>query len=198
MICEMTYKRRKNKGDSKALENKRYMIVVLNSDFRGFLHAMSLEHISSNQLNDLASDWGLKSVGFGPAFATSGVLTGLRIPKITMIESSGRFYSSKFAKKSGTIVDSYRTFNVKNIGGTLSVIDYEWDKPIFDKQFEALIEEQRIIQEAEKNKLEHDKTLAENAEEKREIEARNKRVSENKAKQQEQQASEKTKKPGNL
>jgi len=159
---------------------------------------MSLEDVSSVQLNNLASDWGLKSIGKGPAVATSGVLTGLRVPKLTMIESSGRFYSSKFSKEKGTIVDSYRTFNVQRIGGTLSVIDYEWDKPIFEKQFEVLLEEQRLQEELEQKQLEQEKNLANDAEEKRKIEARNKRVSENKAKKQEQRASEKTKKPGNL
>ena len=93
MVCEMTYKRRKKKGDPKRLEVKRYIIVVLNPLYKGYLHAMSLEHVSAGQLNGLAEEWGLKSIGKGPAFATEGILTGLRVPKLTMEESSGRFYS---------------------------------------------------------------------------------------------------------
>ncbi len=200
MICEMTYKRRLKKGDPTRLETKKYIIVVLNSNFRGALHAMSLEHISSGQLNDLASDWGLKSIGKGPAFAAVGILTGLRVPKLTMEESSGRFYSSTFTKEKGTIIDSYRTFIVKNIGGSLSVIDYEWDKGIFRTQFAELIEAQ-----AEEKRLAEELLLTEAAQRKAEsdeearkaLERGKKKILE-KAKQKAQKAVEKGKKPGNL
>ena len=200
MICEMTYKRRAKKGDPKRLETKKYMIVVLNSNFRGALHAMSLEHVSSGQLNDLASDWGLKSIGKGPAFAAVGILTGLRVPKLTMEESSGRFYSSTFTKEKGTIIDSYRTFIVKNIGGSLSVVDYEWDKGIFRTQFAELIEaqaeekrlaEELLLTEAAQRKAESD-------EEARKALERGKKKALEKDKQKAQKAEEKGKKPGNL
>ena len=34
MIVEMSYKRRKKKGDASSLETKKYMVMVLNSNFR--------------------------------------------------------------------------------------------------------------------------------------------------------------------
>ena len=160
MIVEMTYKRRKTKGDPSSLETKKYMVMVLNGDFRGFLHGISLENISSTKLNDIASDWGLTNVGRGSAVVTEGILTGLRIPKIQMVESSGRFYSSKFSKAK-SLFNSYRTFNLKNIGNT-SVVDYEWDKPVFMKSFEEVIEAQKLEQQlATEKQLEEKKKKAE-------------------------------------
>ena len=200
MICEMTYKRRVNKGDSKRLETKKYIVVILNPNFRGSLHAMSLEDVSSTQLNSLASDWGLKSIGKGPAFATLGILTGLRIPKLTMDESSSRFYSSKFSKERGTIIDSYRTFTVKNIGGSLSVIDYEWDKGIFRAQFEELIEEQKEEKRIEEELLQAEaaQKKAEGDEEARKTLEKGKKKVLEKANLKAKKAEEKGKKPGNL
>lgn len=150
MIVEMTYKRRKKKGDASRLETKRYMVMVLNSNFQGFMHGITLENISSGKLNDIASDWGLVSVGRGSAFVTQGILTGLRIPKIQMVESSGRFYSARF-RKSKSLYDSYRTFDIKNIG-SVAVIDYEWDKPIFVQAFKDVIEAQKLEAELETKK----------------------------------------------
>ena len=155
MIVEMTYKRRKKKGDASSLETKKYMVMVLNSNFRGFMHGISLENISSTKLNDIASDWGLGNVGKGSAVVTEGILTGLRIPKIQMVESSGRFYSSKFSK-SKSLFDSYRTFNIKNIGNT-SVVDYEWDKPVFVKSFAEVIETQKLEAELATKKQQEEK-----------------------------------------
>ncbi len=155
MIVEMTYKRRKKKGDPSSLETKKYMVMVLNSDFRGYLHGISLENISSTKLNDIASDWGLANVGRGSAVVTKGILTGLRIPKIQMVESSGRFYSSKFSK-SKSLYNSYRTFNVKNIGSA-AVVDYEWDKPVFVKSFADVIEAQRLEMEIATKKEQEEK-----------------------------------------
>ena len=155
MIVEMTYKRRKKKGDPSSLETKKYMIMVLNGDFRGYLHGISLENISSTKLNDIASDWGLANIGRGSAVATEGILTGLRIPKIQMVESSGRFYSSKFTK-SKSLFNSYRTFNLKNIGSA-AVVDYEWDKPVFIKSFADLIESQKLEQQLETKKEQEEK-----------------------------------------
>lgn len=155
MIVEMTYKRRKKKGDPSSLETKKYMIMVLNGNYKGYLHGISLENISSTKLNDIASDWGLASIGRGSAVATEGILTGLRIPKIQMVESSGRFYSSKFSKAK-SLFNSYRTFNIKNIGSA-AVVDYEWDKPVFIRSFAELIEAQKLEQQLETKKEQEEK-----------------------------------------
>ena len=139
MIVEMTYKRRVKKGDPTRLETKKYMIVILNPLHDGFLHGISLENISSAQLNRIGNDWGLNNVSKGSAIITEGILTGLKIPKVKMEGSAGRFYSSAFAKTKPPVVDSYRTFNIKNVGSVV-VIDYEWDKPVFEQQFKKTID----------------------------------------------------------
>ena len=143
MIVEMTYKRRVKKGDASKLETKTYMILVLNPVYDGYLHAISLEEISSTQLNKIATQWGLVNVGKGSAIVTEGILTGLRIPKVEMKTSSKRFYSSKFAKTRPPIINSYRTFDISKVGKT-TVCDYEWDKPVIDKSFAPLIEAKEL------------------------------------------------------
>ena len=139
MIVEMTYKRRAKKGDPTRLETKKYMVVILNPLYNGFLHGISLENISSVQLNRIGNDWGLNNVNKGSAIITEGILTGLKIPKIKMEGSSGKFYSSAFSKTKPPVIDSYRTFNIKNVGSVV-VIDYEWDKPVFEQQFKKTID----------------------------------------------------------
>ena len=148
MIVEMTYKRRVKKGDPTRLETKKYMVVVLNPDYKGYLHAISLENVSSVQLNNLGNDWGLDNVSKGSAIITKGILTGLKIPKIQMVGSSGRFYSAEFAKTKPPIIDSYRTFDVKNVGSVV-VVDYEWDKPVFNQQFSEQIEAKKLEMQVE-------------------------------------------------
>ena len=198
MICEMSYQRRVVKGESK-LELKKYIIVILNPNFKGYLHAMSLEEVSSSQLNSLATTWGLQSIGKGHAIAVDGVLTGLRIPKLTMNEGSGRFYSSQFSKLKGTMVDSYRTFNIKQVGGQLTVIDYEWDKQIFDQQFATLIAQQEQQAELKEKELEIAKETAQTVEGKRKMDAKFDKRLDNKEAAKAKKATEATKeKPTNL
>ena len=121
MIVEMTYKRRVKKGDPTRLETKKYMVVVLNPVYKGYLHAISLENVSSVQLNNLGNDWGLDNVSKGSAIITKGILTGLKIPKI---------------------------FDVKNVGSVV-VVDYEWDKPVFNQQFSEQIEAKKLEMQVE-------------------------------------------------
>jgi len=148
MIVEMTYKRRVKKGDPTRLETKKYMIVVLNPIYKGYLHGISLENVSSVQLNRLGKDWGLDNVQKGSAIITEGILTGLRIPKIEMKGSSGRFYSAAFAKTKPPIIDSYRTFDIRKVGSVV-VVDYEWDKPVFNQQFAEQIEAKKLEMQLE-------------------------------------------------
>ena len=72
-----------------------------------------------------------------------------------MVESSGRFYSSKFSKAK-SLFNSYRTFNIKNIGSA-AVVDYEWDKPVFIRSFAELIEAQKLEQQLETKKEQEEK-----------------------------------------
>ena len=139
----MTYKRRTKKGDPSRLESKKYMVVILDPLFNGYLHGISLENISSVQLNKIGNDWGLDNVNKGSALITEGILTGLKIPKIQIAGSSGKFYSAAFSKTKPPVIDSYRTFNIKNIGSCV-VVDYEWDKPVFNRQFKDLIEQKKL------------------------------------------------------
>ena len=198
MICEMSYHRRSVKGKSK-LELKKYIVIVLNPNFNGFMHAMSLDEVSSSQLNNLATTWGLQSIGKGQAVSLHGVLTGLRIPKLTMNESSGRFYSSKFSKLKGEVLDSYRTFNIKQVGGQLSVIDYEWDKQVFDQQFSELIAEKAEQAKIKAKELAVVKQSIKTAEGKRKIDANFNKKLDNKQAAKTKKATAATKqKPTNL
>ena len=142
----MTYKRRVKKGDPSKLETKKYMIVVLDPVYKGYLHGISLENISATQLNRLGNTWGLDNVNKGSAITTEGILTGLKIPKIQLNGSSNRFYSAEFAKTKPPVIDSYRTFNIKNVGSVV-VVDYEWDKPVFEQQFEKQIQKIQLEKE---------------------------------------------------
>jgi len=155
MIIEMTYKRRAKKGDPTKLETKKYMVVVLDPLYKGYLHGISLEEISSGQLNKLGNTWGLDNVNKGSAVITEGILTGLKIPKVKIAGDSGRFYSAEFAKTKPPVIDSYRTFNIKNVGSVV-VVDYEWDKQIFRQQFKEQIDEIKL-----ENQLESEKALEE-------------------------------------
>ena len=130
MIIEMTYKKRAKKGDPSKLITKKYMALVLDPLYKGYMHAMSLEQISSSQLNTLAKQWGLTLVNKGSAIITSGILTGERIPKLLTATSATGTYSTLFSKLKGNFLTAYKTFNITNVGN-IAVCDYEWDKSVF-------------------------------------------------------------------
>ena len=102
---------------------KPYMFVVLNREFRGKVHLLSLNKMTPIQLNNMARRVGVRVI---PKFKKRG----LDFEKIIMTESSNRFYNSKIASNMDTWYnDSYRTFFLKNIR-LIQLIDYKWDEDI--------------------------------------------------------------------
>jgi len=130
MIVELTYKRRVKKGDPSRLETKKYMAIVLDASHKGQMHAISLETVSTVQLNKVGVDWGLTLIEGGSAVVTAGVLTGERAPKLLLDDSPTGAYSSQISK-SKTLANAYKTFNIKEIGN-VAVCDYTWDKQAFN------------------------------------------------------------------
>ena len=146
MIIEMTYKKRAKKGDPNTLVTKKYMAIVLDPLHKGYMHAISLEEITSSQLNRLAVDWGLTLVEKGSAVVTKGILLGERIPKILTESSATGTYKSLFAKLKGNFLTSYKTFNISNVGN-VALCDYEWDKQAFNTL--SILEDKRLERELE-------------------------------------------------
>jgi len=102
---------------------KPYMFVVLNREFRGKVHLLSLNEMSPIQLNNMARRVGIRVI---PKFKKRG----LDFEKIIMTESSNRFYNHKLAKNMDSWYnDSYRTFFLKNIR-LIQLVDYAWDEDI--------------------------------------------------------------------
>lgn len=102
-----------------------YMFVVLNPDFRGKVHLLSLNEMTTIQLNNMARRVGIRMI---PKYKKRG----LNFEKLIMTESSNRFYHSKLAGNMDLWYNhSYRTFFKKNIG-LVQLVDYRWDKDIED------------------------------------------------------------------
>ena len=156
MIVELTYKRRVKKGDPTKLITEKYMAIVLDASYNGYMHAMSLTDISSAQLNRLAVDWGLTLVERGSAKVTFGILTGEGIPKIEIESSATSAYRTQFSKLKGNLLKSYKTFNIKNIGN-VAVVDYEWDKQAFNTLDILEVKKAELKLESEEEKKEKQK-----------------------------------------
>lgn len=102
---------------------KPYMFVVLNREFRGKVHLLSLNEMSPIQLNNMARRVGIRVI---PKFKKRG----LDFEKIIMTESSNRFYNHKLAKNMDNWYNnSYRTFFLRNIR-LIQLVDYAWDEDI--------------------------------------------------------------------
>lgn len=119
MIVQANYKNQEGKL-------KPYMFVVLNREFRGKVHLLSLNEMTVIQLNNMARRVGVRVI---PKFKKRG----LDFEKIIMTESSNRFYNSKIASNMDLWYNnSYRTFFLKNIR-LIQLIDYKWDQDIEEK-----------------------------------------------------------------
>jgi len=120
MIINCRYRKLDNKY-------KNYMFVVLNGNYRGKVHLLSLNEMTVKQLNDMARRIGIRVI---PKFKKRG----LDFEKLIMTESSNRFYHSKISSKMDLWYNnSYRTFFAKKMG-IVQLIDYK-----FDKDVEAMI-----------------------------------------------------------
>ena len=124
MVINFRYNKKASKG--KPAKSKTYLALVLNPRYQGFVHALSMEMFSNNELNNMAEKYGLVHLKVPPMFKA------LDFPKIVMKEASLKFYASAVKKLIGNkLGKSYRTFIIKSFG-PLSVIDYEFDQRIQD------------------------------------------------------------------
>ena len=106
MIIKATYKRKARKGEP--AKSKTYMMLILNPEYEGFVHALSMEEFSNKELNELAKKYMVMWVKTPPGFLK------LEIPKIRMIDSSQRIYVGTIKKLIGNkLGESYRTFLIK-------------------------------------------------------------------------------------
>ena len=115
MIVRMRYRAKSHK---KML--KEYIILILNRNYQGKIHALSLEHVPEKTFIDLAMDTGI-------VYAKNIInYKKLNIPKLLMELSSHRFYHRKLKRHISTKYnDSYRTFLVSNIV-SLYLVDYDF------------------------------------------------------------------------
>tara|TARA_R110000787_G_scaffold187978_1_gene299802 strand:+ start:338 stop:724 length:387 start_codon:yes stop_codon:yes gene_type:complete len=116
MVIQNRYKNQKG-------ETKDYMFLILNPEFRNKVHVLNLNEISTVRFNDLARLTGVRII---PKFKRRGLI----IPRLTMIESSQRFYYSKLSGNMETLYNnSYRTLFVANMQ-IVQLIDYNFDSDI--------------------------------------------------------------------
>lgn len=116
MIVELMYK--PEKGNL-----KRYVLTVLNANFQGKMHAISMENVSHNAYTDFVDGVGIRYI---PRFKK---YRGIDVSKVIMDVSSNRFYVGKLKNN---LQDSYRTFNVKKIN-SIRLIDYRFDDKLIEK-----------------------------------------------------------------
>lgn len=96
-----------------------YVILVLQPNYEGKLHGLSLAEVDLGTIKDLAKD-------IGTTIIRSNRFRTLQIPKLEMYSSSKRFYSSKLkATMESQWNNSYRTFDLKNFT-SLMLLDYKF------------------------------------------------------------------------
>lgn len=106
---------------------KRYVLTVLNANFQGKLHAISMENVSHNAYTSFVDGVGIRYI---PRFQK---YRGVDIAKVIMDISSRRFYAGKVKNEvKSTLDNSYRTFSVKKIN-SVRLIDYDFDEKLIKK-----------------------------------------------------------------
>lgn len=107
------------KYNSQDNESSDYVILVLQPNYEGKLHGLSLAEVDLGTIKDLAKD-------IGTTIIRSNRFRTLQIPKLEMYSSSKRFYSSKLkATMESQWNNSYRTFDLKNFT-SLMLLDYKF------------------------------------------------------------------------
>lgn len=96
-----------------------YLILVLQPNYEGKLHGLSLKEFRPQVLKNLASDVGITEI-------YSSRYRILKIPKLELITSSQRFYNSKLKRTMESQFNtSYRTFNLSGFSSFL-LLDYNF------------------------------------------------------------------------
>ena len=116
MVIQNRYKNLKG-------ETKDYMFLILNPDYYNKVHVLNLNEFTNMRFNELARKTGIRIL---PRFKKRGLI----IPRLTMIESSQRFYYGKLALNMETLYNnSYRTLLIKNMQ-LVQLIDYRFDDDV--------------------------------------------------------------------
>ena len=116
MVVEMLYK--PEKGNL-----KRYVLTILNANYQGKMHAISMENVSHNAYTNFVDGVGIRYI---PRFQK---YRGVNISKVIMDVSSRRFYVGKLKNN---LQDCYRTFTVRKIN-SVRLIDYNFDEKLISK-----------------------------------------------------------------
>ena len=96
-----------------------YLKLVLQPNYEGKLHGLSLKEFRPQVLKNLASDVGITEI-------YSSRYRILKIPKLELITSSQRFYNSKLKRTMESQFNtSYRTFNLSGFSSFL-LLDYNF------------------------------------------------------------------------
>ena len=122
MIVSCRYTNKKGGSKSK-------MLLILNPGYQGKIHALSLNLFNSKTLNNLARKVGLTEIKKYQA-------KGLQVEKIIMSSASKQFYGSYLRKDVKSVYrDSYRQLFIDKLG-SITLIDYKWDKDLLGEQNE--------------------------------------------------------------
>ena len=107
-------------------ETKTYMFLVLNPFFKNKVHVLSLNEFTVARFNELTRTTGIRMIH-------KYKKRGLVIPKLTMRESSNRFYYGQLAMNMEKLYNnSYRTL-LFNSMGMVTLIDYQFDDDIMER-----------------------------------------------------------------
>lgn len=118
MVIQNRYKNLKG-------ETKDYMFLILNPEYRTKVHVLNLNEFTNIRFNELARKTGIRII---PRFKKRGLI----IPRLTMVESSARFYNSKLAANMENLYNnSYRTLFINNMQ-LVQLIDYRFDQDVDD------------------------------------------------------------------
>ena len=113
MICFLRYKTKDGEG-------RQYAATILNANYQGKLHILSMNEIKLNDFRIFAKGFGVRYI---PAFQKT---RGIDLGKIDMSISSKRIYEGKVKKELATkLNNSYRTLILKNVSG-LQLLDYDF------------------------------------------------------------------------
>ena len=115
-------------GNLENIEKLKVEILKINPNINihiGKYEPLNLNEFSNMRFNDLARETGIRLL---PRFKKRGLI----IPRLTMVESSQRFYYGRLAVNMERLYNnSYRTLFLKNMQ-LVQLIDYKFDQDIED------------------------------------------------------------------
>tara|TARA_R110000737_G_C14588971_1_gene487117 strand:- start:1238 stop:1678 length:441 start_codon:yes stop_codon:yes gene_type:complete len=111
-------------------ESRQYVATVLNANFEGKLHILSMNEIKLQDFRNFAEGFGITYI---PRFKKA---TGVNIPKMSLSISSKAIYEGVVKPElAASLNASYRTLILKNISG-LQLLEYDFG-PELNKQLDS-------------------------------------------------------------